>query len=100
MIFTILLKFAGIILGAVLAIFQVQLNLLGGLTSSAYDVSLGAAFVFGNIAVFNSIFPVTELLVLAAIGLSIKGALIVIKITLAVASFTKKAWDIVVRFRI
>jgi len=94
-----LIALAVYILNAVLPIINAFLDPITQLGAIPYNGVVGASYIFGNLGLFNQIFPVTELIFLVTITLGIKTAVFGFKIFWAVTELSSKFFKKFISFR-
>jgi len=82
-----------------LVIVNVLLVPLASVAGVIEDGTIGAQYIFGNLGFFNSIFPVTETIVLTSLALTIKTAIFGFKVVIALFNMSKYAFRNIVSWR-
>jgi len=93
------LTVAAYVFSKFLIVINSLMTVLNGVSGFVVDGTVGASYIFGNLGLFDAIFPVTETAIIVTLALSIKATIFGIKVIFAINDMVKYVWRSIVSFR-
>lgn len=82
-----------------LALINVILTPVLSLINVPYSGAVGASYIFGNLGLFNTVLPISEILVFVGIALTLKGIVFGYKVFWAVTSIASHFVNRFIKFK-